>query len=157
MWFSAFPSWEQYASPADVHREASPGSIQFSIPVPASPRHRLRIYQLGNSVEVAYDDGHPSGPAEKLFVSFDEKPKEVAQAMVRFLRALVTEEVVVVREPLGPVTRFLRRDACDDLPRFIATSDLAQRGGPRSVISWSGSHDADFEGRTPNKGNNILG
>jgi len=142
-----FPEWEQYASilgPED-HADAAPGSVQLSVPVPASAQHRLLIRQLGNTIEVAYDDARPPGPAEKLFVHFDEAPREVARAVVGFLKDLVSENIVVVREPIGPFVRFLRRDDAVGFARFLARSELTERRSGGSVVSWHGTHSVGLD------------
>lgn len=49
-------------------REAEPGSICYVVPMPDRPTHTLSLLQRGDTIEVAYDDGVPPGPAEAQFI-----------------------------------------------------------------------------------------
>jgi len=139
---AAFPSWDQFLSdygPAD-DTDAEPGSVQLAVPIPVYQDHTLRILLRGNSVEIAYDDARPPGPAEKLFIFEPPELRPAARAIADFLQQLLAEEIVVVREPLGFLGRLLRRD-CTDLAWFRGAQELAATSARRytKVYSWRGT------------------
>lgn len=89
----AFPEW------ASMFECYGIDDCSFCVVSPLHPEHRLCVETRGsNSVEVRYDDARPPGPAEKLFVDLDQQPKEVAAAVVGFVRDLFADRVVVVRK-----------------------------------------------------------
>ena len=104
---------------------------------PAYHNHELSVVTRGNSVEVRYDNGEPPGPAETLFVDLDKDPEGVAQDVNKFVGDVITGRVVVVREPLGIFSRWLRRDR-RSLARFQSAEDVQRAAANRysAVYSW---------------------
>jgi hypothetical protein len=60
--------------------------------------------------------------------------------VVNFVRDVIEERRLVVREPLGWVTRTLRGDGCIDLASFRSASEVAAAPNRRYplVYSWLG-------------------
>jgi len=97
--------------------EAEVGSVQFEIPMPGQDSHRIRVLQRGNTIEIAYDDGLPPGPAEAQYVF---KPGEEAGAIGEafdFVDEILVGRVLAVREPLAWWVRLLVRGS-DTALRF---------------------------------------
>lgn len=127
-----FPEWTgALECPGEGDRT---GDCSFCVVPPAHPIHRLYIVTRRNSVEVRYDDADPPGPAEKLFVHLDLQPTEVAEAVVGFVRDLTSGRVVVVREQLPRIIRWLRRD-CVSTASFRMVDELKQTR-PGKVIAF---------------------
>lgn len=130
-----FPGWTsalEYTGEGD-----GTGDCSFCLVSPVHLSHRLSVVTRGNSVEVRYDDAEPPGPAEKLFVHLDQHPAEVAEAVVGFVRDVMSCRVVVVRERLPRFVRWLRRD-CVSIASFRTVDEL-ERGQPGKVVavySW---------------------
>lgn len=130
-----FPEWTsalKYTDEGD-----GTGDCSFCLVPPVHPTHRLSVVTRGNSVEVRYDDAEPPGPAEKLFVHLDKQPMEVAEAVVGFVRDVMSGRVVVVRERLPRFGRWLRGD-CVSMASFRTVDEL-ERTRPGKVValySW---------------------
>ena len=131
----AFPEWANALESPGVGEDAD--NCSFCVVPPMHPTHRLYVLTRGNSVEVRYDDAGPPGPAEKVFIGLDEHPAEVGTAVAGFVQNLICGRIVVVRERLGRLVRWLRRD-CDSVASFRSVAEL---GAPRprkiiAVYSW---------------------
>ena len=112
----SWPSSQRSYGPEEDH-EAEVGSVQLELPVPSRDAHRIRVLQRGNTIEIAYDDGLPPGPAEAQFVF---KPGEEAGAIGEafdFVDELRDGRVLAVREPLAWWVRLLARNS-DTALRF---------------------------------------
>jgi hypothetical protein len=137
-----FPAWtscvEEYGPANDA--EAEPGSICLVVHSPAHPRHSLSIAVRGNFVEVAYSDARPPGPAEQIILVPDGEVEAGCFAVLNFVRDVIEERQLVVREPLGWITRTLRGDGCIDLASFRSASEVGAAPTRRYpvVYSWLG-------------------
>jgi hypothetical protein len=130
-----FPEW---ASALECPGKGDdPDDCSFCVVPPAHPAHRLYVVARGNSVEVRYDDAEPPGPAEKLFVDLDQQPAEVAEAVVGFVRDIISGRVVVVRERLPRFVRWIRHD-CDSTASFRGADELepSRPGKVIALYSW---------------------
>ena len=114
------PEWRALAKPygPDDDREAEPGSVRLSLPMPGEPAHQIEVLQRGNTIEVAYHCGPACGAAERQFVFGDGDIELVAGHVRDFLDAIFTRQTVIVRKRLGPITRWLRRDRIVELASF---------------------------------------
>ncbi len=136
-----FPGWAEVVEPysATDDSEAESGSVRLVVPSPAHPGHDLEIALRGNAVQVAYSDARPPGPAEQL-VFIPAGAATAGCIEVRdFVRDLIEERLVIVREPIGWVARAIRRDGCTDLPWFRSVAEVI--AAPRRypiVYSWMG-------------------
>lgn len=113
------PAWEEQL------RNREPGSdadeVCLSLPIPDNPPHRLDLRVMATEVEIAWDDGQPPGPAEKLFI-FDASERAEAHRVVADLVAdLRAGEVLVVRQRLG---RFPGPEG-GSVPSFVRAEELA--------------------------------
>jgi hypothetical protein len=137
-----FPAWKDFveAYGLDDDAEAEPGSIRVVVPSPAHPGHSLSIAVRGNFVEVAYSDARPPGPAEQIILVPDGKVEAGCFGVLNFVRDVIEERHLVVREPLGWVTRTLRGDGCIDLASFRSASEVAAAPTRRYPVvhSWLG-------------------
>ncbi len=131
---------ESVAPQPSSDKTARPGDISLTVPSPGHPGHFLEIAQYGTVVEVRYDDARPPGPAERLWIAPEGQFLAAAQGVGAFLSDLVNENVVVVRERLGWLTRLFRRD-CEDLAWFREIEELAANTSARivAVYSWHGT------------------
>lgn len=132
----AFPDW---AGTFETYEIAEPDEdAWFGVAPPNHPGHRLSVVMRGNSAEVRYDDGEPPGPAEKLFVDMDREPVAVADAAIAFIHDLMNNRILVVRERLGVITRFIRRDRAQSVPSFRQSSELQNRkpGTFVAIYEW---------------------
>lgn len=114
------PAWESCAMPygPEDDREARPGSVRLSLPLPHEPAHRLDVALRGNTIEVAYECGPSCGRAEQQFIVIGEGFTPVVAEVCDFVESLLGGQTVVVRERLGRITRWLRRDGITELARF---------------------------------------
>lgn len=117
----AYPWAEQFHEYAD-DREAEPGSVCYVIPVPGRPNHTLSLLQRGDTIEVAYDDGVPPGPAEAQFIAGPAEEADDVGNAFDFVDDIFAGRVTAVREPLPWWVRLMRRD-CDSLLRFQKTEN----------------------------------
>jgi len=107
---------------------------------PTRAGHRVDVIQRANTFEVAYSDGLPPGPAERLFVfGGSGQRREAVEALVAFLEGLFAGRVVVYRERLNAVAKLLRRRDCDDLLWFAAPEEITprKRRGITALYDWS--------------------
>jgi hypothetical protein len=102
---AAFPDWAESLEFPEAGEGSGQEDCWFNVIPPRYPTHRLYVAALGDSVEVRYDDGEPPGPAERMLVHLDRNPAAVAEAVVAFVRDVMSGRVVVVRERLGLLTR----------------------------------------------------
>lgn len=84
----------------DQDREAERGSVRLEVSVPGLGSHRIDVLQRGNTIEVAYTDGSPPGPAESQFVFGRGEEAGAIHAAADFVDDLRSGRVVAVREPL---------------------------------------------------------
>lgn len=141
---AALPDWARFLvdyGPQD-DPQAAPGSIQLTVLPPAHPGHTLRVLLRGNTVEVVYDDARPPGPAEQVFAFNRPHVRDAARAVVAFVQEVIAERVVVVREPLGWVTRLLRGRQLKDVPWFRRREEVQAAAANRYpvVYSWRGTY-----------------
>ncbi len=122
-----------------------PGSLTVELSSPTRGERKLFVRQIGNTVEVAYSSGKQTdaGPAEMQFVFNRGEQLEAFESVVNFVKQVVNEEIVVVREKF-----LLRRQT---LLGFVARSDKPTK--KRRVLgyeSWVGTYDRQFrpESRT---------
>ena len=107
--------FQEYSSRRDP--EAEQGSVCYAISIPNRPRHTLSILQRGNTVEVAYDDGLPPGPAEAQFVFGEGEEVGAIGEAFDFVDAILAGHIDVIREPSAWWIRLLFRGH-DSLLRF---------------------------------------
>jgi hypothetical protein len=143
-----YPAWASFASGygPEEDAEAEPGSVCFEVPSPAhGGRHRLRIYLRGNTIEIAYHDDRPPGPAEAQFVFSERDKREAIESALDFVSEIINDRVVVGREILPALWRLLRGRACEDLPRFLCLGAITKRERRRlrRIVSWTGACDQD--------------
>jgi hypothetical protein len=93
--------------------------------VPGRAGHELSVVLSDAEATVAYRDGLPPGPAEKLFIWGDAPASEGIEAVVRFVDDLIRGETVLVRERIPALARLLRRDGAESLLRFVTVAELA--------------------------------
>jgi hypothetical protein len=136
------PDWEPhvFAHGPEDDPQAEEGSVEFRIPAPLEPAHRLEITQRGNTIEIAYDCGAPCVRAEVQYVwRDDDEIADAMQGMRAFLSDLSAGRVVVVRETLGTIVRFVRRDGVSELAQFRPADEVA--GSPpgrySAVHTWT--------------------
>jgi hypothetical protein len=136
------PDWQAHVFPygPEDDPQAEEGSVKFCIPAPKEPTHRLEIAQRGNTVEIAYDCGSLALRAEAQFIWHNDG--DIADAMegVRaFLSDLIAGRVVVVRESLGKIVRFLRRDGVSELAHFRTADEIAGSPPERysAIHTWT--------------------
>jgi hypothetical protein len=113
----AVPATVEPHAPGDA-READPDSVSLTIPIADRPTHRLNVLQRGDTIEVAYHDGLPPGPAEAQFILERGQEPAVVRHAFDFVEAILQWRVRAVREPLPWWVRLVRRD-CDSLLRFV--------------------------------------
>jgi hypothetical protein len=126
--------------PNDGDPEADSDSVVVKFSHPRRPGHQLSIVQRGNTFEVEYRDGSPSGPAEKLFIFRDVT--ELSGAIVEVLEfadRIFSGEIVAYRQRLGRVSRWLRRDNQPSLLWFGSRQDVAKlpAGSLDGAYDWS--------------------
>jgi hypothetical protein len=141
MLLAEFPGWTELVEPysATDDPEAESGNVRLVVPSLAHPGHDLEIALRGNAVQVAYSDGRPPGPAEHLVLIPAGAATAACIGVRDFVRDVIEERRVIVREPLGWVARALRRDGCTDLPWFRSVDEVT--AAPRRypvVYSWMG-------------------
>ncbi|HZD03626.1 MAG TPA: hypothetical protein VE173_01875 [Longimicrobiales bacterium] len=139
-----FPEWVKLGADPDRGSHGDPDApvLVYRIPSPTCPGHVLGLVIRGNTVEITYHDGVAPGPAERLYAVPAGEEEEAAAAVVADLRRIVAGEVVVTVEPLGRVTRTLRRDGVRHLLRFEERGGLPPVGGEGlTVYVWSSPGD----------------
>jgi hypothetical protein len=97
-------------------RDAEPGSIRLEIPVPGRDTHRVHVLQRGNTVEIAYHDGLPPGPAEAQFIFAPGEEEGAIGEAFDFVDEILDGRVLAVREPLAWWARLMVRS--DSALRF---------------------------------------
>jgi hypothetical protein len=108
-----------------------------SVDVPGRSHHVLRFKSAPSSVAVSYDDGGSAAPAEQTFVFEPHEMEDaLAHGVVHFLRQLLAEDVVVVRERIPAV----RSKGCS---RFRRRNELTRQVMARTsrVYSWNKTYD----------------
>jgi hypothetical protein len=135
------PEWRPYAAQygRTEDPEADEGSVMFSIPAPAEPKHRLEIALRGNTIEVAYDCGVTCAGAERQFIFSTAEINEAVEEVARFLRQVCAGDVVVVRKQIGRIARALRRDNVSEVAQFRSAEEVkrAPPGRYVAVHIWS--------------------
>jgi hypothetical protein len=99
-------------------------------------------------VQVDYDDGEPPGAAEKCFFFETSDDDENVEAIMGFVEEIVSERILIVRERLSRIWRWVHGHDCDSLLRFKDRSDpiLSTRRRLKSTYSWRGTYDWCDEG-----------
>ena len=138
---AAFPEWASALEIAGAGDDSDDENCWFCIVPPKCPTHRLYVATRGNSVEVRYDDGKPPGPAEQTFIDLDQSAPAVAEAVVAFVRDVMSGRVVVVRERLGMFARWIR-PGCESLAWFRKATELEGRRSWTfaAVYRWEAEH-----------------
>ena len=107
---------------------------------PHCPPHELSVEVCRTQATIAYSDGLPPGPAERLFIWNDAPLDEGLDAVRESVAALVQGKIILVRERLSPFIRLLRRRDCDSLLWFVANRDFerwSRRRRRRVQRAWS--------------------
>src|SRR5262245_59029718 len=114
-----FPGREFVVAANEDDPLPEPGSVVLRCAHPQRAQHQVSITQRGNTVEVAYSDGSPPGPAEALFVfqSAIDCSAAIKEA-VEFLERIFGGDIIVYRERIGGVSRWLRGDNVSSLFAF---------------------------------------
>jgi len=104
-------SWPVTASPygPEEDREAEAGSVRLELAVPGHDAHRIRVLQRGNTIEVAYHDGQPPGPAEAQYVFAAGEERGAIGEAFDFVDGVLSGRVLAVREPLPWWARWVVR------------------------------------------------
>lgn len=127
-----------------IRIEDAEGIETVALDVPGHPGHRLSVVISKTEAMVAYSDGLPPGPAEKLLVWGNADVSDGVEAVAGFLGRLFRGDVVLVRERASHFTRILRGDEVDSLLRFESASEItgwpARRRG-KIVRAWAWSPD----------------
>jgi hypothetical protein len=145
---SRYPAWASYARAYGPDEDpcAEPGSVCFEVPSPAHDgEHLLGIYLRGNTIEIAYEDNRPPGPAEMQFVFLDPDKTEPLEAALAFVADIMNDRVVVGRQRLPALVRLFRGRACADVPRCLRWEHLTEQERRKlwSIASWTGFYDTD--------------
>lgn len=118
---------------------SAPNHVSVRLPVPMHPGHDLRtdIYEEGATI--AYDDGQPPGPAERMLVWGSASDGAALYAMMGVLEEVFADRFVLVREPVSGWVRFLRRQDCDSLLWFVPVEEFRrwpERRRKRVLGAW---------------------
>jgi hypothetical protein len=111
-----------------------------ALEVPGHPGHRLSVAISGREATIAYDDGRPPGPAEKLLLWGSDPPADGVDAICGFVEALIRGEVALVRERVSGLIRILRGDKAESILRFVPAAELARwsaRRRRRILRAWA--------------------
>lgn len=122
------PAWEE-----DLRRrEPGPDGVEvfLSLPVPDHPPHRLDLRVMATEVEIAWNDGEPAGPAEKLFIFGESERAEAHRVVADLVAELIRGELLVVRQR---TVRLLRPEGAS-LPSFVRPEELG-RIDPRRIAA----------------------
>ncbi|HYJ33584.1 MAG TPA: hypothetical protein VE326_10230 [Candidatus Binatia bacterium] len=133
-----------------LHPELDPSvdsmTVHMSVrlPVPGRPGHELRADLYEEGATIAYDDGVPPGPAEKILVWGAASDGAILGAVIGALEEIFAGRVVLVREPLSGWVRFIRRQDCDSLLGFVPSEEFRRWPGRRrerllGSWTWSGA------------------
>lgn len=123
------------------HQDLDAPVLVYRVPSPTHPGHVLGLAVRGNTVEITYHDGVAAGPAERLYAIPAGEEADAATAVVADLRRIVEGRVVVTVEPLGRVSRILRRDGARYLLRFEERGRLPAGGEGLTLYAWSSPGD----------------
>ena len=135
-----FPDWSSELSSPE--RDPYTERMWLHISVPGRQTHTLSFMIGGNEIEVHYADGEPPGAAERLFVFQDAQRAEAIESVADFVSKVVQEHVAMARERLPRLIRFIRRDDCDSLLRFMPPEEATQkRKRMRAIYSWRRTYD----------------
>jgi hypothetical protein len=96
-----FPDWLKYAAffNPECGTEDDSRSLCLQVPSPSDSQCWLSIVDRCDCIEVAFSDGQPPGPAEKQFGDCrDGFHKACVENALQFVKEIVADEVVVVRE-----------------------------------------------------------
>ena len=112
--------------------------------LPHCPGHELSIEVQRTEATVAYSDGLPPGPAERLFVCATDTAEEGLDAVCEWIASLVRGEIILVRERLSRLVRFIRRQDCESLLWFVDGDEfkhwsLRRRRRVLRAWSWDGT------------------
>lgn len=128
----------------ELHPSVDSAQVHMSVhlPVPGRPGHELRADLYEEGATIAYDDGLPPGPAEKILVWGTASDGAILYAVIGAMEEVFANRVVLVREPLSGWVRFLRRQDCDSVLGFVPLEDFRRwpkRRRKRLLRSWTWS------------------
>jgi len=133
-----YPAWSH-----DLNMDSSGEVPILTLRLHHCPEHELAIEVRRSEATVTYNDGLPPGPAERLFI-WDDDLGDGLDSVCEFIAEFVRGGIVLVRERLSRLVRFLRRHDCESVLYFARASDIEQLSRRRRrriyrVWPWDGA------------------